>query len=971
MKTNAARTVAIIMLMVTGTIALAQSDVDACPSFVRQSYEFTQSYCGIVQDGQACIGSGQVSSTPVAGTDFRFETPGDRANLADIQRFQTRTMTADSRSWTTVTARLETSTEDGSLAMIDLLAVGDVVMWQAGESASVDSGQSQIQQATILAETGVMVRQEARGDSALVWQLRDGSSIQAFGRSADGQWIRILLPSRNGGAGWVFGRFVAVDGGSELLPIHTNDTPIASSHATVSVPAYRMESLPASENCPESPDSGILLQSSLDRSALVEVNGVELEIAGTVFLTAQVVGSMSVHSLEGESSMLVNGVSSNLRKDTVSVIPMDDSLQPATAPGQPRPFAPSFSSRVRYLPIQLLARDIGAPADPAAAEATSPAAAICPNSIHETYDKTSIYCADLGADQVCLGNAGASMIDLVPRLQAANLGFALPGDVISIHYIDRLSMNVAGDPQRTWPVVTARLEANISEGERATATLIMFGDLELVNRNDDMLNVVQDQLPNGNGLSLGRSAQIQVSGRVSVLAQPRIDTDTIALADDSSELMALGLSVDRQWIRVQTQDGLQGWVVERFLTVEGGTEALPVIGANAGDTGESSETDAITEIVLSADNNKQVFNFVTLDEFPSCSQVPPSGILIQSPAETGSAVLLIANGADLAIVGTAFLTASHEILTIYGLEGATLLEIDGARHSVYAGEQVRIPLIMGQVADASHIIAKSNVWEDVLRLSALPIQLLPRHIEDFLPLPEDVPIGFGELTTVAEPEIVVMTTDGEQSTSPKTQLAESETMSALDECVISAGGFARNIRQGPGTDYQIVDVLRAGQAMIGKTQKRGTYGLYWYNTDRGWIRFDAGEMTGACERLPLHVAALASADVVRPLNNEILGDVCAAGGAYLSATVRGSGTRFHEFAGLWTGQAGTSVTFTAEIPYFHGSFGNVITFTDDDGSLWLGSSTNTDFTVYFAETQDFHVRVSGLLGDHVTLRVSC
>ena len=253
----------------------------------------------------------------------------------------------------------------------------------------------------------------------------------------------------------------------------------------------------------------------------------------------------------------------------------------------------------------------------------------------------------------------------------------------------------------------------------------------------------------------------------------------------------------------------------------------------------------------------------------------------------------------------------------------------------------------------------------------MPIQLLPRHIEDFLPLPEDVPIGFGEPTTVAEPEIAVMTTDGEQSTSPNTQLAESETMSALDECAISAGGFARNIRQGPGTDYQIVDVLRAGQAMIGKTQKRGTYGLYWYNTDRGWIRFDAGEMTGACERLPLHVAALASADVVPPLNNEILGDVCAAGGAYLSATVRGSGTRFHEFAGLWTGQAGTSVTFTAEIPYFHGSFGNVITFTDDDGSLWLGSSTNTDFTVYFAETQDFRVRVSGLLGDHVTLRVSC
>ena len=64
-----------------------------------------------------------------------------------------------------------------------------------------------------------------------------------------------------------------------------------------------------------------------------------------------------------------------------------------------------------------------------------------------------------------------------------------------------------------------------------------------------------------------------------------------------------------------------------------------------------------------------------------------------------------------------------------------------------------------------------------------------------------------------------------------------ETDTAAEQCVIGAGGLARNIRRGPGTDYEVVSVLQVGQAIEGKTQKRGTYGYYWYRSERGWIRF--------------------------------------------------------------------------------------------------------------------------------------
>ena len=870
-----------------------------CPVLVRQSYESAESFCSIVKDGQACVASGQVSATPMAGARLQFEIPGDRANLADIQRFQTRTMTADARNWTTVIAELETSTDDGIQATINMLALGDVVMWQASENASVGSGGSETRRATVLAERGVLARQDASPYASVVWQLRDGSTVEAFGRSADGQWIRILLPSFNGGAGWVFSRLIEVDGGAELLPVQTNAMPLAPSAEVASAPAYRMESFPASADCPEAPESGILLQSSRDARARFEINGVELSFAGTVFLTAQIGGSMSVYNLEGEASLLVNGIRSAIPKDMSSVVPIDNSLQPAANPGQPQALPAEFVSRMQHLPFQLLPREIAA-AEETPVMLSASAAVMCPRAVQETYNRTSTYCGDLSRNQVCLGNVGAGMVDVIPRLEGASLGFALPGDITGIDNIERLSMSVADDPERTWSTLVLRMDTDTSDGDNASAAMIVIGDVALVNRNDAISPLSQDQITNGGGMILGNPARVKVSGAVSILAQPRIDSGTVALTDDRSEIIALAASADRQWIRVQAQNGMRGWMVAWFLAVEGGVEALPVV---TDDPGRISETDTSTDLEAAKDDFVPAFEFVSLDAFPSCGDVPPGGILVQSPSE--SSVTLKINGAKLAVNGTVYLTTSQETLRVYGLERATLLEVDGIESSIFAGEQAMIPMTMGQVAEAAPVTVKLYDAREGTRLRALPTRLLPRVIDVPLPMAEDDASKIGELVTVED-----RATDEAEPATPGMQAVEAGAEAAQGQCVISAGGIARNIRQGPGTDYAIADVLRVSQAMIGKTQKRGTYGFYWYNTDRGWIRFDAGEMTSACARLPTHADEIVAAGAAPPpLYNEILGDVCAAGGAYLSATIRESGSRYHEFAGLWTAQAGAAATF--------------------------------------------------------------
>ena len=954
--------IALILLTLTGTLAYAQSKLGSCPVSVRQAYELVESVCGIVTDSQACIGSGQVSATPVAGADLQFEVPGDRANLTDIQKFQTRTMTADSRNWTAVVAQLETATVDGNPATINLLAVGDVVTWLAVDSALVNSGAPQTRQATVLAERGVVVRQNPGPNAAVVWQLRDGSTVEAFERSADDQWIRILLPSPNGGAGWVFSRLIEVDGGSKLLPIQTNAAPLAPAAAIASVPAYRMESFPASADCPEAPESGILLQSSRDARARFEVNGVALSFAGTVFLTAQTGGDLSVYNLEGEASLLVNGHRSAVPKDMAGVVPMDNSLQPTANPGQPQAFA--AESVFQYLPFHLLPREIVA-AEATPVKLSASASDLCPSSIQETYNKTSMYCGDLNRNQVCLGNVGAGMIDVAPRLEGASLGFALPGDITGIHNIERLSITVADDPARTWSTLVLRMDTKSRGAGNASAAMIVIGDVVLVNRSDAMSQLSEDRMTGDSGMILGHPAQVQVSGGLSILAQPRVDSDTVALADEGSEIMALATSVDRQWIQLQTQNGVRGWAVARFLAVAGGVESLPVVVEPSDEAGRISETDSAAGTAAAEDDFVTAFEFQSVDAFPSCGDVPPGGILVQSPSD--SSVMLTINGADLAINGTVYLTASGESLSVYSLERATILEVEDIEFSIFAGEQATIPMNIGHIAEAALVTVKIYDARAGRRLRALPTHLLPRVIDIPMPGPED---DFSRLDDPATGED--RANDEAEPKKPDMQPAEAAAEGAQDQCVISAGGMARNIRQGPGTDYAIVDVLRLGQATIGRTQKRGTYGLYWYNTDRGWIRFDAGRMTSACARLPWHVSEVVAPGGAPPsLQHEFLGDVCAAGGAYLSAIIRGSGLRYHEFDGLWTGQAGASATLSAETSYFHESFANVITLTHDDGSLWLGSSTNNDITIQFVEVQKFRVRVSGLLGDRVTLQVNC
>ncbi len=83
----------------------AQTNSVTCPTLVQESFTATEFLCETVPDGQACIGNGVASTTPIDGATVQFANPGEFATLADIKRLQVRTLNTDTQAWTSVIGR--------------------------------------------------------------------------------------------------------------------------------------------------------------------------------------------------------------------------------------------------------------------------------------------------------------------------------------------------------------------------------------------------------------------------------------------------------------------------------------------------------------------------------------------------------------------------------------------------------------------------------------------------------------------------------------------------------------------------------------------------------------------------------------------------------------------------------------------------------------------------------------------------
>lgn len=1110
----------------------AQNSAVTCPTLVQESFTATEFLCESVPDGQACLGNGIVSTTLLDDAVVQLAEPGDLVVLANLQRLQAQTINTDTQAFTSILAKLNASTPNGDPQVVDMLIFGDSVISNAVEDGAIPAAVGGILSGTVEAAGGVIIRQDATVDANNIWQLLNGEPIQAIGRSSDNQWVRVLIPSPNGGAGWVFGQFVSIDGGRELLPFQTNTSPVPDSSGSStqevtlkSMQGFRFESLLTDPSCVETPDSGIMLQSSsLDTRALVEVNGVELRIRGTAYITAQLGDKMTIHNLEGDIAVIVGEDRVDMTVGTTSEVAVDASLAPTGAPTEATAYSQELADLLVFLPIRLLSRNFEitlsdpsevantstdtseptnqtAPPPPVATEVPPDEPIVseeCPTLVQESYTATEQVCDMSNPNTACIGTTGADMVTATARSGVEDFTFANTSETVATTDIATLTTHVFDDPDNIWTSIVMTLDAKTTNDGIAQATIQIFGEVELENAVPETLQagastdtngvpaVVEapggiivrveprvdastaGQLQDGDAVTafavsedqqwiqvqndagvLGwvfvqfvsveggigavpigtvitpttdtetetepppatttdtssgdTNGSVTAPGGIIVRAQPRVDTETVGQLQDGDPVFVLGRSVDQQWVQIESATGVSGWVFVQFITVDGGAESLPVIDPNAtnSDSGAAAPPPppvtnqqaappppATSTGGESEFDSMQAFNFVSNGIATNCTNTTSSGIMIQSP-DIDEHLRFLINGVEFELKGTTYLRATRDDnFIVIGLEGETIVTSRQSTHVVLAGQQSLIAMTNDLMPNSTPSEPEDYTNANGNRFLFLPIRLMPRNFELVIP------------PVVTEEPVVDDTDDSEDESESTDESTGSDLVNIGGtlvnfnaNCEISAGDSARNFRADAGGGFDVINVLQSAQTIKAITQKRGTDGVYWYETAQGWIRSDAGIPSDDCQYLPLYgviydttssggeisaVAPLAplppaqpTATPIPPIVSDGFGNVCGSGGLVISTEVESSGQNFVEFGGVWTGQAGQSVTFTAEVPYFRQELQNILTFVNEDGSAWLGSTNNPTFTIIFDSTRRFRVRVGALLGDYITLRVNC
>lgn len=346
-----------ISLFTFGAISLAQTAT--CPVQVSGAFTATELICKDTRDGQACIGNGVVEASPREGATITLSQPGDKTTFTDISELRLRTSDTENRLWSVAQIQHRLQTSGSQTLTARFIAFGDVTLADDGDKveAPVDTSSGQ-RTGKVLAEFGLIIRKSPDPASGVVWQLRAGEQITVTGQTADKTWLRVNVPSGFGGSGWVYAYYVEVAGGQETLPFVDANSPRPTPLPPPPQPeygtmqAFKLITSDSSPDCPETPHSGVLVQSpnGMLEEMKLRVNGVAFEFNGTIFLQAQANASLRISVLEGVAFVGSDRVTVNA--SSVAVVNMGSNLEPLSAPS----VEPLDVADVAFFPANLLPR---------------------------------------------------------------------------------------------------------------------------------------------------------------------------------------------------------------------------------------------------------------------------------------------------------------------------------------------------------------------------------------------------------------------------------------------------------------------------------------------------------------------------------------------------------------------------------------------------------------------------------------
>lgn len=279
-----------VMLWLAG--AVAAQDVTACPANVLLAFARAATTCASTGYLQACYGNGAVQ------TDFqpeitavRFEQPGDTAAIADLQAVHLTASAADN-IWSVITLSVRANLVDVQQRSLTILLFGNM---------NIVNLVPPIPQMTVQAIGALVIRHAPDENADIVQKLSVGSEVRANGRTADGRWLRVLIPNSSD-YGWVSVDLVKNTGFNDLNVVDVT-TPVKQPFQEITLVSGSGDAF-----CAGAPESGAMLQSpDTVTPVTLLINNIEVQISGTVFAQADDTSSVRLHVLDGQVIVSTGG----------------------------------------------------------------------------------------------------------------------------------------------------------------------------------------------------------------------------------------------------------------------------------------------------------------------------------------------------------------------------------------------------------------------------------------------------------------------------------------------------------------------------------------------------------------------------------------------------------------------------------------------------------------------------------------
>lgn len=324
--------------------ALSQSSSNACPQIVETALATIDQLCSDVDLNGACYGHMLIDAVPrMNAVSFDFDNEGDTTRLVDLETLRLSSMNLEAGTWGMALLRIRAYLLYAAPQDVTVLLFGDTEI----EDATAQLPELPVR---VLAREYVNTRISPYADAGVLEVVAPGQALTATGRTAESDWLQVELPD-TGRIGWIEASNVASNPDIPLLAVKSGTTPYYGP-----MQAFYFESGSDDAACPESPQSGLLIQTPEGVAEVtLLVNEVSIEMRATAFMQAQPGGEMSFRVLEGWAEVEAGGWRQPVFAGTEVTIPMSETLGAAGVPSRPVPYS---TDTIQSLPVGVMSRDV-------------------------------------------------------------------------------------------------------------------------------------------------------------------------------------------------------------------------------------------------------------------------------------------------------------------------------------------------------------------------------------------------------------------------------------------------------------------------------------------------------------------------------------------------------------------------------------------------------------------------------------